>query len=174
MMTTAVTNRIELRIGVRGIITPGMDTLWRDIRLAIRRLRLNPGFTLFAVASLALGIGVSTAVYSAVRTFFWMPLGIPEAAQLSAVSSGRTLAYVSWLDFQDLQAQQTAFRAVAGSSPIRTALVSPHGADVVTGEAVSEAYFSVVGLAPRYGRLLAAGDVRDGARVVVLSEHFWR
>src|SRR5436190_663762 len=47
-MTGAVTNRIELRIGVRGIITPTMDAFGRDLRLAIRRLRLNPGFTLVA------------------------------------------------------------------------------------------------------------------------------
>src|SRR5262245_56544436 len=69
--THAATNRTDLRMRVRGIITPGMDTLARDIRLALRRLRLSPGFTLFAVTSLALGIGVTTAVYSAVRTFFW-------------------------------------------------------------------------------------------------------
>jgi predicted permease len=151
-----------------------MDTVWRDIRLAIRRLRLNPGFTLFAVASLALGIGVSTAVYSAVRTFFWMPLGIADAEHLVAVSNGRSLAQVSWLDFQDVQAQQTAFGLLGGSSPIRTALVSPHGAEVVTGDAVSGGYFGLTGVAARYGRLLAANDERDGVRVVVLSEHFWR
>jgi hypothetical protein len=45
-----------------------------DVRLALRRLRMAPGFTLFAVASLALGIGVSTAIYSAVRTLLWIPL----------------------------------------------------------------------------------------------------
>jgi tripartite-type tricarboxylate transporter receptor subunit TctC len=56
-----------------------MAALLHDLRFALRRLRLSPGFTLFAVASLALGIGVSTAVYSAVRTFFWMPLGITDA-----------------------------------------------------------------------------------------------
>jgi predicted permease len=151
-----------------------MDTLLRDIRLAIRRLRLSPGFTVFAVASLALGIGVSTAVYSAVRTFFWMPLGVSEAEQLVAVSSDRTLAYVSWLDFQDIQEQQTAFRLLGASSPIRTAFVSARGAEVVSGEAVSGGYFGLTGVAPRYGRLLAAGDERDAARVVVLSEHFWR
>jgi len=151
-----------------------MDTLLRDIRLAIRRLRLSPGFTLFAVASLALGIGVSTAVYSAVRTFFWTPLGITDAGQLVGVASGRRLTRVSWLDLQDVQAQQTAFRLLGGSSPIRTALVSARGAEVVSGDAVSGGYFGLTGVAARYGRLLAASDERDGLRVVVLSENLWR
>ena len=55
-----------------------METFFRDMQFAARRLRLAPAFALFAVASLALGIGVSTAIYSAVRTLLWMPLGIGQ------------------------------------------------------------------------------------------------
>jgi predicted permease len=151
-----------------------MDTLLRDIRLALRRLRLSPGFTLFAVVSLALGVGVSTAVYSAVRTFFWMPLGIPEAAQLVTLTSGQQQAYLSWPDYQDLQSQQTVFRLAGVSAPIRTAFVSNTRAEVILGDAVSGGYFGVTGVAPRYGRLIAPSDERDGGRVAVISESFWR
>ena len=151
-----------------------MEPILRDIRLALRRLRMAPGFTLFGVASLALGIGVSTAVYSAVHTFFWIPLGVANAGELVAVSGRNRLATVSWPDFQDLETQQTAFRSLAAVSPIRTAFISSLGAEVVNGEAVSGGYFGVVGTGVRYGRLLTPADEREGARVVVLSERFWR
>jgi predicted permease len=151
-----------------------MDQWLRDVRLAARRLRLAPGFTLFAVVSLALGIGVSTAVYSAVRTLFWTPLGVAAADEVVAVAQGRGLARVSWLDFQDLQAQQTAFGVIAASAPIRTALASARGAEVVMGDAVSGGYFMLAGVPPRLGRVITLADEGDAARVVVLSESFWQ
>ena len=70
---------------------------------------MAPGFTLFAVVSLALGIGVSTAVYSAVRTLLWMPLGVPDADELVVVGNRRVYPAMSWLDFQDFRAQQSKF-----------------------------------------------------------------
>lgn len=151
-----------------------MDAVFREIRLALRRLRLAPVFTVFAVASLALGIGVSTAIYSAVRTLFWTPLGIANAEELVGITSGRVRTSMSWLDFQDLRAQQTSFRTLAASSSIRTALASSHGADVIVGEAVSGEYFSVMGVIARYGRLLTPADERQSSRVAVISERFWR
>jgi predicted permease len=165
---------MDLRIGMGGIITPGVGPILRDVRLGLRRLRLNPGFTLFAVVSLAIGFAVSTAVYSAVHTLFWTPLGIPEPNEMVAIASGPQLAWMSALDFQDLQSEQTAFRSLAAVSPIRTAFTSARRADVVVGEAVSGGYFSVMGVGARYGRLLTPADERDGARVAVISEHFWR
>ena len=150
-----------------------MDAVLRDIRLALRRLRATPGFTLFSVASLAVGIGVSTAVYSAVRTLFWLPLGIPYQEELVALTSDRT-TFVSGLDFQDVRTQQSAFRALAASTRIRTALVSADGAEIVAGEAVSADYFTVMQLAPLRGRLLSEADDREASRVVVVSERFWR
>jgi predicted permease len=151
-----------------------MELLARDFRLALRRLRMTPGFTIFAIISLALGIGVSTAIYSAVRTLLWMPLGVPRAEEIVAVTSGRVTPAMSWPDFQDLRAQQTTFAALGASSYIRTALASPHDAEIVMGDAVSGGYFTVIGVTPLLGRLLHAGDERDAARVVVISETLWR
>jgi predicted permease len=151
-----------------------MEPVVRDFRLALRRLRMAPGFTIFAVVSLALGIGVSTAIYSAVRTFFWTPLGIPNAREIVAVTSNRVAPAMSWLDFLDARAQQTGFRSLGASSWIRTAFASSRGAEVVLGDAVSGEYFSVMGVTPRYGRMLTMSDERESARVVVISERFWR
>jgi predicted permease len=162
-------------MGIGRIITSGMESILRDLRLALRRLRLTPGFTLFAIASLALGIGVSTAIYSAVRTLLWTPLGIPNAAELVGVTDGRLAsAAMSWPDFQDLRAQQTAAGAVAAATIVRTTLRAGDASQTVFGEGVSGEYFAVMGLRPRYGRLLDARDEASAARVAVLSEAFWR
>src|SRR5689334_21820272 len=71
-----------------------MEPWLRDLRLALRRLRLAPGCALFAIVSLALGIGVSTAIYPAVRTLLWMPLSIvePERAVVLRASVVTTLS----------------------------------------------------------------------------------
>jgi putative ABC transport system permease protein len=151
-----------------------MESLVRDFRLALRRLRMTPGFTLFAVVSLALGIGVSTAIYSAVRTLLWMPLGVPRAEEIVALTSSRVMLAVSWPDFQDLLAQQTSFRVLGASSPIRTALASPRHAEIVMGDAVSGGYFAAIEVAPLHGRLLNPNDERESARVAVISESLWR
>src|SRR5688500_6059018 len=111
-----------------------MASLARDFRLAFRRLRMTPGFTLFAIVSLALGIGVSTAIYSAVRTLIWTPLGVPRSEEIGALTTSRVMLAVSWPDFQDLLAQQTSFRALGAASLIRTALASSRNAEVVMGD----------------------------------------
>jgi predicted permease len=103
-----------------------------------------------------------------------MPLGIPAASEIVAVTGNRVLPSMSWLDFQDLTTQQTVFRSLGASSMIRTALASSRGAEVVSGDAVSGGYFGATGVAARYGRVLTPGDERESARVVVLSENFWR
>src|SRR5215208_4845755 len=103
-----------------------MEPIIRDIRLALRRLRMAPGFTLFAIVSLALGLGVSTAVYSAVHALFWLPMGVPQQDELVEITSDR-VANITGLDFQDLHAQQASFKALAASSRIRTALASAAG-----------------------------------------------
>jgi putative ABC transport system permease protein len=159
---------------VRGCKLLAMESLARDFRLAVRRLRMAPGFTLFAVLSLALGIGVSTAVYSAVRTLFWTPVGVPRAEEIVAITSFRSSPAMSWPDFEDLRAQQSTFGALAGSSSIRTALASSRNAEVVIGDAVSGGYFPAMGVTPLLGRLIGTSDEREAARVVVISELLWR
>jgi predicted permease len=151
-----------------------VEQILRDCRLAFRRLRMAPGFTLFAVVSLALGIGVSTAVYSAVRTLLWMPLGVPDADELVVVGNRRVYPAISWLDFQDFRGQQTSGTSVAAGAAIRTALRADTVSQTVFGEAVTGQYFTVLGLRPRHGRLLDVHDELSAARVAVLSEAFWR
>src|SRR3954471_18703141 len=170
----AASIRTDLRMETGRIITSRMHAFLGDVRIALRRLRMAPLFTLFAVASLAVGVGVSTAAYSAVYTFFWTPLGIPDAEEIVAVTSDGVIPSMSWLDFHDLQAQQSTFRALGAAARIRTALASAEGAEVVNGDAVSGAYFGVVQVPLRFGRALTPADEREAARVLVIADRLWR
>ncbi|HME58702.1 MAG TPA: hypothetical protein VKF63_10225, partial [Terracidiphilus sp.] len=62
-----------------------MRVVWQDLRFAARLLRSNPGFTALAVVSLALGIGVNTAIFSLVRAVLLPPLPVPDAARLVSI-----------------------------------------------------------------------------------------
>jgi putative ABC transport system permease protein len=168
-------NVTDLRMETGRIITFGVRTVGTDVRFALRRLRMAPAFTIFAVVSLALGLGVSTAVYSAVRTLLWMPVGIPEPGRLlSWTAAGRFVASVSWPDFLDIRGQQSSFSAVAASRRMAAAVSIGSTIETVFGESVSGEYFEALGLTARQGRLLQAQDETAKARVAVVSEAFWR
>lgn len=152
-----------------------MEPIIRDVRLAVRRLRMTPGFTVFAVVSLALGIGVSTAIYSAVRTLLWMPLGIVEPARaVSWTEAGRFTPSLSWPDFVDIRAQQASFISVAAARPLHAALAFGTSVETVFGESVSGDYFATLGVSALHGRVLQPQDETSRARVAVVSESFWR
>jgi predicted permease len=152
-----------------------MEPIIRDVRLALRRLRIAPGFTVFAVVSLALGIGVSTAIYSAVRTLLWAPLGIVEPARaVSWTEAGRFAPSLSWPDFVDIRAQQASFTSVAAARRWSTALALGGTVETVFGESVSGEYFATLGVNALHGRVLQPQDEASTARVAVVSESFWR
>ena len=152
-----------------------MEPLLRDVRLAFRRLVMAPGFTIFAVGSLAVGIGVSTAIYSAVRTLFWMPMSIVEPARtMTWTQGGRPRPSVSWLDFVDIRAQQTSFSSVGAARRLLAAVAIGDIVETVFGESVSGDYLTTLGLTALHGRLLQPQDESAAARVAVVSESFWR
>ena len=146
-----------------------------DVKVASRRLLATPMFTAFAMVSLALGVGVTTAAYSVVERVFWSDLGIRHSDGLVLVGRpGRSEPeLVSAPDFEDLRAAQSSFTELAASAPIYTPVLAPIGTEIQRGEAVDGAYFRLLGIQPIIGRVIGSDDDQKGTPVVVISHHLW-
>src|SRR5215204_5589907 len=150
----------------------------RDIRLALRRLGATPLFTTFAILSLAVGVAITTAVYSIVDAVFLRGLGIYEPDRVAVIVtpySGRLLTgTVSEPDFRDVQTAQTSFSHVAASATFVRRLALPSVTEMVIGESVSGSYFATLGVGAKLGRTIQPSDDAGGGRVVMLSDTLWR
>ena len=152
-----------------------------DLRFALRRLRMAPGTVIFAVVTLALGIGVTTATYSAVESAAWRPMGIADQDRVVLVSRTNMMrpgpALVSPADFYAIRAAAPSLGASSTAAWFRfPATFVGHGRGAFgSGEMVTGTYFQMLGIAPMIGRLLEPADDSEGAPpVAVLSEAAWR
>ena len=151
----------------------------RDLRLASRRLLATPMFTIFAIVSLAVGVGVTTAVYSVVDRIFWKDLGIAAPETVALVMGAEAGSYdarrvMSEPDFADVQKAQASFAALSSALTIHPAVATGSMTEIQPGEAVDGAYFSLLGVTPAIGRLIQPADDTAHAEVVVLSHALWR
>ena len=162
------------RHSIRALI----DDVLTDLRIAARRLRATPAFTLFAVLSLGVGIGVTTAVYAAVDAIFLKDLGIRDPARIVfLVRPGESMLIRTSIppaEFDRLRPPPTAFSSISASATFFPALASPTTTEVVMAEAVDGEYFPTLGVSPAIGRVIQPADQAEGARVVVLSHSVWR
>ena len=149
-----------------------------DLRLAARRLLATPLFSIFAVLSLAVGVGVTTAVYSVVDSVFLKRLGFRDPEQVVFIVTpydGRFLqGSISEPDFQDVRAVQTSFSSVSAAAWFHPAVATSSTTELLAAEAVDGAYFSTLGVSAATGRTIQAADEAGRARVVVLSDRLWR
>jgi putative ABC transport system permease protein len=142
-----------------------------DLRAIWRGFARSPGFTALAVISLALGIGVNTAVFSLINALFWQSIrGVPEPGRV--VLGPR----VSAVELAQLRDGATTLDGLAGvvRLPVQLTFGDTSVASVVP--LVSEAYFPTLRVAPRLGRLFDRSLTQPGsdARVAVLDYRFWR
>lgn len=150
------------------------------MRIALRRLAASPIFAIFSVVTLALGIGVVTAVYSVMYVTFARPLGVEDTDRIviltRAAAMNRTApALVSWPDYGDLVAQQRSFTDLFAWSGVRGVLAGQKASHPTAGEAVSGRYFGALGIRAARGRLIQVADDQPGASpVIVLSDLTWR
>lgn len=156
-----------------------MDKLRQDLIYAMRRLVLAPGFTVVAVATLALGIGANSAIFSIVYAVLLKPLPLPEPdrlVQLFQVSEGRNVASFSPPNFLDTQAQAKSFEDMAGVVDTGGVTLTGQGAPaVLSGAEVSASFFSVFKVTPHLGRVFSREENEpDKATVTVLSHALWR
>jgi predicted permease len=161
-----------------------MNSFWRDLRYAFRMLAKNRSFTAFAVLTLALGIGVNTAMFSLVANVVLRPLPISRPSELVAIHSAATKTEsekpgVSWqmyLDYRDNSS--SSFTGLSGYSENTPVALSRAGGGTVAADAavVSGDYFDVLGIRAFRGRLINAQDDSgtSDSNVAVVSHRVWR
>lgn len=156
-----------------------MSGLLRDLQYAFRRLRTRIGFTLIAVISLGLGIGVNTAAFSLIDAIILRKTPIAHServAELDMIDHGQLSGPLSYADLQDLRDEGAG---VFSQMSIEQFSMFPRDVgdhvESLTGELVNRDYFPLIGLEPTVGRLLGAeDDVTRGAHpVVVLGYNYW-
>jgi putative ABC transport system permease protein len=156
-----------------------------DIRYGLRQLIKHPAFTIIAIATLALGIGANTAIFSVVNAVLLKPLPFPEPDQLIAVGMTDTrqkdqtnLNSLSYPDFFDFRDQNRTLASSAIYRDLSFALTSEEGATSVHGAKVSAEFFDVLGIKPKIGRAFVRDDERGGGGTggykVIISDDFWK
>jgi predicted permease len=178
--TAAVKDRVR-DVGWEWIV----ESIWQDVRFAVRTLRKSPAFTAAVIATLGLGIGGTTAIFSVVNALFLQaPDGVSEPSSLRRVYIKRDAGSVQspdggpgfWMDYETMRANAPAFAAIG-------AYVSPHmvtlglGVDAaqVRATVVSHDFLRALGVRPGRGRLFdAADDLPGGPPVVLISHALWQ
>ena len=159
-----------------------MWTLKNDLRYAARLLIKTPAFTIVAVATLALGIGANTAIFSVVNAALINPLPYPDSDRIVVVSTmvqRETLERraFSLPDYRDLRDRSQAFDAIAAwSADTLTLSASDAPARPIQAEIASAAYFDILGVTPVAGRVFTKteDEERDAHAVAVISHAFWQ
>jgi predicted permease len=156
-----------------------LDSLWRDVRYAIRTLRKSPVFTAVAVTTLALGIGANTAIFSVIDAVMLRPLPVDrpeELISLATVYPGDAETVFSYTAYREFAVEGAAVAdAIAASSVRRDALVIDGPPESVDYKWVSGNYFTILRVHAEAGRtLLQSDDERlQGQPVAVISDAYW-
>ena len=155
-----------------------LESFLTDIRFSLRWLRKSPGFTLVAVASLAIGIGFNTALFTIADALLFKPLPVAAPNRLVDIFTSNSgfgpFSTSSYPDYLDLRAQNEVFEDIAGYSPMFAALNLDNRSRLAMGEIVTGNYFRVLGVGAAIGRTLApADDVAGAERVAMVSYRYW-
>ncbi|PWT91362.1 MAG: permease [Blastocatellia bacterium] len=160
--------------------TPAMNDLLKDIRYGIRILLKNPAVSFVAVMTLALGIGVNTAIFSGVNAFLMKPLPVLESERLIRPAEvtderGRSDEF-SYPDFVEYRQQLTTVEGISAEDMAQAALDADGVNEVVWGQVVSGNYFDVLRVTPIKGRTFAPDEDKavGASPVVVLSCSLWK
>jgi predicted permease len=160
-----------------------LDSLVRDLRYGVRTLAKNPAFTLIALATLALGIGANTAMFSLLDQVVLrlLPVRDPERVVIVRETGnhyGNSYGpnTISWPMFEDLRDNNQVFTGMFCRFPATVTIIGGDRAAQISAELVSGSYFPILGVGAALGRTIAPDDdaVPDSRPVVVLSYSFWR
>lgn len=176
---------VARRHGIAGLLRLLFDLAWHlpveylsemrgDLRYAVRTLLRSPGFAFVGILSMGLGIGLTTNIYSSSWKLLARSLaGVAAPARL--VTAEAPVSYDYLAQFRE---QRSLFSGVAAVMPgVQFNLGLPDRTgrpERVFGQIVSSDYFTVLGLAPQFGRLFSAADDKPGNNGVVITDRFWR
>lgn len=156
-----------------------MWSVLQDVRFALRALRRNPGVTSVAILSLAIGIGPNAAIFSAIDAIGFRPLAIHEPGGLVRLHTADELhrrSTTSYSDFREVRTNATQLSSVAAWVFSLAAMTGgDRQPEIVMITAVSDGFFSVLGVPAAVGRTFRADESSDAtaAPVVLLSDDFW-
>jgi len=159
--------------------TNHIETVWNDLRYAVRTLFRAPVFTIIIVLTLALSIGANSAIFSVIQGVLLRPLPYPRPERLVRIyfqSDSQPKFPMNPNDFRDFRERNRTFESVAGMTRHDVQL-SGKGADPVMlrGFVVTAGYFSTLGLKPARGRDFTKDDeLAERFHLAILSDHLWR
>jgi putative ABC transport system permease protein len=161
----------------RGI--PFLEALAADLRYGFRMLGKTPASSAAAALTLALGIGATTAIFSAVNPILFEPLPYPHASRILMIwvvsQSDGSRSRVAFHTFRELTQRSRSLEASAVMKPWQPTLVTEAEPERFDGQFVSAGYFRVLGVLPALGRdFETSDDIRNGPKVVILSDPLWR
>jgi len=153
-----------------------IETLWQDLRFAMRILRRNPAFTAVAALTLALGIGATAVVFSMLDAVLLRPLPYPHSERLFRLFplEGKRKAGVeaaSYADFRDWQRQARTFESLAAYQGEYLNLTGTGEPERLEGSAVTPGFFATLGVGPVLGREFRSDDAES---VAILSYALWQ
>ena len=170
-------NATLLREQSHEVVAFRAETVAQDIRYAFRQLRQNPGFALTAILILALGMGVSVAIFGFVDAALIQPLPFDTPNRLMAIdeSSGvHPRSNLSREDYEDWKRLNKSFSTIDVYTGMGYLLATPSGAEAVPAARVSDGFFRTLGVKPFLGRVFLPGEDQPGqARIVLLSYGTW-
>jgi putative ABC transport system permease protein len=156
-----------------------IETSWQDLRYALRGLRLNPGFAITAILSLALGIGASVAIYTVADNLLLRPLPYPGASELAMVwehnqRNGNVHNVVSPANYFDWKAQNDVFENIGGFFELRRLLGDGRRSEEVEAQAVSSEVLPLLRVQPIRGRVFTYDEDSKDAHVAIISYRLWQ
>ena len=152
------------------------DELQQDLRQSTRALLRNPGYLVIAMATLALGIGSNTALFSVVHALVLQPLPYRDGGRLAVLTYYNAKRHVNSAGFSvhelnEVRSQVRLIEDVAEFHHMRFTLYTQRNTEVLETGVVSSNYFNLLGVRPLYGRLFLAGEDRENAPPVLLLSY---
>ncbi|MES1244963.1 MAG: ABC transporter permease [Acidobacteriota bacterium] len=157
-----------------------MSTLLQDLRISLRMLRRNPGLTLAACLSLALGIGANAAIFSIVNGLLLKPLPYLSPERLAilwesdSTQAGRRMGPSSEATFRDWRRDARSFQEMGAILPTSLSLTGQDLPEALFTHQSTHSYFTVLGVKPELGRTWTEEEEARGARLAVLSHALWQ